>query len=302
MNFFKWYNSLEREVVMTEEVNKIDMHTHSCYSDGDLTPAELIDLAVKNNIKTLSITDHDSIDGIKSIEKENHRNIEIFNGVELTALRTHGRMHILGYGIDLNNEDLNKKMIELKDNCINSVLSVMEQIKRDYGIRFSYEDIKTLINSNKNIGRHDIAALCVKYGYASTKNEAFKRFLIDAYDKTKTIRKGISYEECLEVIVKSGGVPVLAHPKSLELEEKDFLILLRDMISCGLEGIEVFHSTHSKEQMKYYKEVAEHYNLLISGGSDYHGVTVKPNIEIATGKNNNLNIKTLSLVDRLHNR
>lgn len=301
MSSFKWYNNTEREVVMKEEANKIDMHTHSCYSDGDLTPTELIDLAAKNNIKTLSITDHDTIDGIKRVKSESH-NIEIFNGVELTALRAHGRMHILGYGIDLDNEDLNKKMIELKDNSINSVLSVMEQIKRDYGIRFSYEDIKTLINSNKNIGRHDIAKLCVKYGYARTKDEAFKRYLIDAYDKTKTIRKGISYEECLDVIIKSGGIPVLAHPKSLELNEKDFLMLLRDMIKCGLEGIEVFHSTHSKEQMKYYKEVAEHYNLLISGGSDYHGISVKPSIEIGTGKNNNLNIKTLSLVDRLHDR
>ena len=282
----------------------IDMHTHTNYSVGDLSPQELIKLAIDKRIGTLAITDHDTIEGIKTIDRNSDlivdSGIKIINGIELSAKTYKGRMHILGYGIDLNDKELNKKMIDLKDNSINSLLSIMEQIKRDYGIRFSYEDIKELINANHNLGRPDLAKLCVKYGYATTSQDAFDKYLIDAHNKTRQTSKGLQYQECLELITNSGGIPVLAHPKSLELSEKDFLILLKEMISCGLKGIEVYHSSHSKEEMTYYLEIAKKYNLLISGGSDFHGKTIKPDIELGTGKNNNIKIKKLSLLDELH--
>ena len=118
----------------------IDMHTHTNYSDGDLSPEKLIRLAIDKRIGTLAITDHDTIEGIKKVNRNENiivdSGIKIINGIELSAKTDKGRMHILGYGIDLKNKALNKKMIDLKDNSINSVLSIMEQIKRDYGIRF----------------------------------------------------------------------------------------------------------------------------------------------------------------------
>lgn len=282
----------------------IDMHAHTNYSDGDLSPQDLIRLAIDKGIGTLAITDHDTIEGIKKVNRSEDiivdTGIEIINGIELSAKSDKGRMHILGYDIDLNNETLNKKMTDLRDNSINSVLSIMEQIKRDYGIRFSYEDIKELVNANHNLGRPDLAKLCVKYGYATTSQDAFDKYLIDAYSKTRQTSKGLQYQECLELITKSGGIPVLAHPKSLELSEKEFLILLKDMISCGLKGMEVYHSSHSKEEMNYYLEIANRYGLLISGGSDFHGKTVKPDIELGSGKDNNIKIKKLSLLNQLH--
>lgn len=282
----------------------IDMHAHTNYSDGDLSPQELIRLAIDKRIGTLAITDHDTIEGIKKVDRNEDiivdSGIEIINGIELSAKTDKGRMHILGYGIDLNNKALNKKMIDLKDNSINSVLSIMEQIKRDYGIRFGYDDIKELVNANHNLGRPDLAKLCVKYGYATTSQDAFDKYLIDAYNKTRQTSKGLQYQECLELITNSCGIPVLAHPKSLELSEKEFLILLKEMISCGLKGIEVYHSSHSKEEMDYYLEIANQYGLLISGGSDFHGKSVKPDIELGTGKDKNIKIKKLSLLDKLH--
>lgn len=281
----------------------IDMHTHTNYSDGDLSPQELIRLAIDKRVGTLAITDHDTIEGIKTVDRKDNlivdSGIKIINGIELSAKANKGRMHILGYGIDLKNEELNKKMIDLKDNSINSVLSIMEQIKRDYGIRFGYNDIRELVNANHNLGRPDLAKLCVKYGYATTSQEAFDKYLIEAYNKTRQTSKGLQYQECLELITNSGGVPILAHPKSLDLTEKEFLILLKEMINCGLKGIEVFHSSHTKEEMQYYLEIANKYDLLISGGSDFHGKTVKPNIELGSGKNNNIRIKKLSLLDKL---
>ena len=260
-----------------ESEKLIDMHTHTNYSDGDLSPQELIKLAIDKGIGTLAITDHNTIEGIKKVNKNNDTivasGIKIINGIELSAKTDIGRMHIL---------------------------AIMEQIKRDYGIRFSYEDIKTLVNANHNLGRPDLAKLCIKYGYASTVQEAFDKYLIEAHNKTRQTSKKLPYQECLELITKSGGIPILAHPKTLELSEKELLILLKEMISYGLKGIEVYHSSHSQEEMSYYLEIASKYDLLISGGSDLHGKTVKPDIELGTGKNNNIRIKKLSLLDKLY--
>ncbi len=316
-----YYNLQEKEDdLMISEVNKyytnniiepykksekvIDMHTHTNYSDGDLSPQELIALAINKRVGTIAITDHDTIDGIKQINRNDSliidSGIKIINGIELSAKISKGTMHILGYDIDLSNEFLNKKMSDLKDKSINSILTIMEQIKRDYGITFGYNDIRELINANHNLGRVDLAKLCIKYGYAKSVQDAFDKYLIEAHDKTRIFRKELEFNECIDLIINSGGIPVLAHPKSLKLNEKEFLILLKEMISCGLKGIEVYHSSHTKEEMKYFLEIANKYNLLISGGSDYHGKTVKPNIELGSGKNNNIKIKSLSLLEKMH--
>lgn len=281
----------------------VDMHTHTNYSDGELSLEELIQLAISKNIKALAITDHNTIAGIKSIDRNAsfiiNSGINIISGIELSAKTDQGTMHILGYNIDIKNTTLNEKLLTLKDNSINSILSILEQLKRDYDIVFGYEDIRKLINTNHNLGRIDIAKLCIKYGYASNIKDAFNKYLISAYNKTRDMNKKMNYQEYLELIRNSGGIPVLAHPKSLNLPEKEFLILLKDMIKYSLEGIEVYHSTHTPEEMSYYYQIANQYNLLISGGSDYHGKGIKPDIELGTGKNHNLKIKQLSLLDKL---
>lgn len=286
-----------------KEEKLIDLHTHTTSSDGDLSPQELIRLAIDKRIGIIAITDHDTIEGIKKVNRNEDivvaSGIKIINGIELSAKTDKGRMHILGYDIDLENSSLNKKMINLKDNSINSVLSIMEQIKRDYGIKFSYEDIKELVNANHNLGRPDLAKLCVKYGYATTFQDAFDKYLIDAHNKTRQTSKGLQYQECLELITNSGGIPVLAHPKSLELSEKEFLILLNEMISHGLQGIEVYHSSHTKEEREFFMEIANRYGLLVSGGSDYHGKSVKPEIELGSGTNNNVLVRKLSILDKI---
>lgn len=276
----------------------IDLHAHTNYSDGELSPDELIKLAINNNVGTLAITDHDTIEGVKNITYRPH-NIEIINGIELSAKVNVGTMHILGYDIDIKNKDLNNKLVELKDNSINSVLSIIEQLKKDYNIFFTYEELKGLINANHNLGRPDIARLLIKKGYVKTVQEAFEKYLIDAYNKINDTKKGIPYSESIELILKSNGIPVLAHPKTLLLDDKDLLLLLKDMISCGLIGIEAYHSTHTSEEVRKYIEIANELGLAISGGSDYHGIITKPDIELGYGKNNNLKIKQLSILDKI---
>lgn len=296
---------LEEFIKTNKKHNKlIDLHTHTSFSDGELTPNELIKYAIKKQVGTLAITDHDTLEGLKAIDKNNilikGSNIKLINGIELSAKFNIGRMHILGYGIDIYNKKLNNKLIELNDNSINSVLSIIEQIKKDYNIFFTYDELKELINSNHNLGRPDIARLLIKNGYVNTMQEAFDKYLIDAYNKIGNRKKGIQFGECINLIIESNGIPVLAHPKTLNLSDKELLYLLKDMINVGLKGIEVYHSSHTEEETKKYLDIANELGLLISGGSDYHGINTKPDIEIGTGKNNNLKIKHLSILDKIN--
>lgn len=271
----------------------IDLHTHTTYSDGELTPDELIKKAITKNIKILAITDHDTVDGLNNITYKSDK-INVIKGIELTAKVDIGTMHILGLDIDKDNKKLNEKLIEIKDNSINSVLSVIEQLKKDYNIYFTYEELKELVNYNHNLGRPDIARLLIRKGYVNTVKEAFDKYLIDAYNKSRTTKKGINYQECIELILKSNGIPVLAHPKTLKLTDKELLYLLKDMINCGLMGIEVYHSSHTKTEIDKYLKLANELNLLISGGSDYHGINTKPDIELGCGK-----IKELSILNKI---
>lgn len=288
------------------EEKYLDLHNHTFYSDGQYSPDDVIKEAIKKNVGVMAITDHDTLNGIKKVDRSKdfivESGIEVIDGIELSAYVPKGRLHILGYGIDLNNEPLNNKLNELRDNSLHRVLSIMEQLKIDHGIFFSYDDIKELINSNHNLGRPDLAKLLIKYGYAKSVSDAFDKYLVDAFNKIRGRNNSVTYKECIELIKNSGGIAILAHPKSLELSEGEFLEVLREYISCGLDGIEVYHSSHSSEEIELYKRIAEEYNLLISGGSDFHGPLVKPEVELGYGVNNNLKIKSLSLYNHLHNR
>lgn len=271
----------------------IDLHAHTTYSDGELTPNELIKEAINKNIKTLAITDHNTVEGLNNITYKSDK-INVVKGVELSAKVDYGTMHILGLNIDKDSKELNKKLIKLKDNSINSVLSVIEQLKKHHNIYFTYEELKELVNYNHNLGRPDIARLLIRKGCVNSVKEAFDKYLIDAYNKSKTTKKGISYQECIELILKSNGIPVLAHPKTLKLSDKELLYLLKDMINSGLMGIEVYHSSHNSEEIDKYLKLANELNLLISGGSDYHGINTKPDIELGCGK-----IKELSILSKI---
>lgn len=281
--------------------NIIDLHIHSCYSDGEDTPNEIIRKAKQKGIKTLAITDHDTLLGNHNItlRKEEREGIKIVPGIELTAKTSHGRMHILGYDINIDDDKLNNAIEKLRNNSVYSVISLISQLKKDYDITFSTEELQKLLITEKNIGRPDIAKLCIQNGYASCVKNAFDLYLEEAYQKTRTTNKGISYSDCISLIKNAGGIPILAHPKTLEKSKDELQKLVEEMILVGLEGIEVYHSSHTEKETKLYEVLAQKYQLLISGGSDYHGHSVKPDIELGTGKNNNLKIKELSLLNKI---
>lgn len=277
----------------------IDLHTHTIYSDGDLTPDELIKKATDNNIGILSITDHDTVLAYKNITNTN--GIEIIPGVELSAKVDKGRMHILGYGIDVDNKNLNKELNELKEKNIEAILMIADILKKE-GVVISDKDISLIINRVGDVGRPDLARLLVDYGYAVDVEDAFQKYLIEANEKIKHIKKLLTIEECINLIKESNGVPVLAHPVSLKQNYKELKETLKILKEIGLMGIEVFHYSHTIEEEKKFLSLATQYDLLYSGGSDYHGPIVKPDIELGTGYQKNLRIKKLSVLDYLNER
>lgn len=278
----------------------IDLHTHSCYSDGEYTPNDLILKAKKEGIKIISITDHDTVLGNQNITltEEEKSGIKIIPGIELSAKVSKGQMHILGYNIDIYNKELNNKITELKNNSFYSVLGILTQIKKDYGITFTTEEILNILNSKGNIGRPDIAKLCIKHGYATSVKESFDKYLTQANDKIKELKKGITFAECLKLIKNAGGISVLAHPKTLKCSDKELEQTIKKLKEYGLKGIEAYHSIHTYEEIKKYLELASKYNLLISGGSDYHGPLIKPNVALGTGINNNIKVKKLTITKK----
>ena len=290
------------EVIILDKL--IDMHVHTNYSDGEFSPDEVIKMAIDAGIGTMAITDHDTLDGIKQVDRNKifikKSGIKIVNGIEISTHSDSGTMHILGYDINLDNKELNNKLDELRTNRMNSTLAVMEQIRRDYGITFSYSDIIDLVNS-RHVGRPALAKLCVKYGFSYSVQEAFDDFLNPAKEKIRKFSKNLFYPEVFKLVKDAGGIVILAHPKTLMLLNDDLDRLVFNMKNYGLDGIEVYNSIHTEKNINFYKFLADKYDLLISGGTDFHGPSVKPNIEIGTGYGN-IKIKKLSLVDELKKR
>ena len=134
-----------------------------------------------------------------------------------------------------------------------------------------------------------LALILIKYGYCNTVKEAFDKYLKD--DKVRKIKFWITKEECIDMIISAGGIPVLAHPWSLKLTKEELYEEVKYLVSLGLKGIEVIHSNSKEEDRTYYYELAKEFNLITTGGTDFHGKEVKPLIELGSGINNNVNIE-----------
>ena len=276
----------------------IDMHTHTIYSDGDKTPDELIALAKKNDVGTISITDHNNVNVYNHITKNN--NIDIIPGIELTA-KDKGKMHILGYGIDPYDTDLNNITRQLKENDVEFILRVVDTLKTK-GIRFADKDISFLINKEGTANRGSLARLLVDYGYADTISDAFNLYIDKFGKELEQDRKALTYEECFEAITGAGGIPILAHPYTLNRSQVELEKLVLELIKKGLKGIEVYHSKHNLQYIRMLENIVNKYNLLFSVGSDYHGESIKPDIEIGYGKEKNLCLTNCSVLNYLKNR
>ncbi len=265
---------------------KIDLHIHSTASDGTLSPIEILNLAQKLNLGAIAITDHDTIDGSKeALSFGIPPSVKFLTGVEISAspppsFTCSGSFHILGYDIDLEDIVLNQTLEKLQQARRRRNPRILELLNR-LGIELTLSEIQNAFGECQH-GRPHIAQLIVKKGYAETIDEVFETYL--GRGKPAYVDKyRVSCAKAIEIILNAGGIPVLAHPILLELDKddrlEDLVITLKEM---GLKGIEVYYPEHNPEQISCYTKIANQHNLLITGGTDFHGV-IKPEVKMGTG-------------------
>lgn len=277
----------------------IDLHIHSTYSDGELTPIEILHYCNQNDIHTIAITDHENTLGSKEAVQNNpYSDILIISGIEMNALPPkEGQMHILGYNVDYQNQalqDISRALIAENKRRLASLVKLLYKS----GIKFKDKDLEEVFSSKGNLGRPHIGKLCVQYGYAPTLKDAFKTLFSPLMKDVEKERIKLTSKECINYIHGAGGLVSLAHPITLKLKDEELFVYLQTLANMGIDAIEVFHSSMSKEYSKQLITYANQLNLLQSGGSDYHGPIVKPEIKIGTG-NNNLNMTHLSILERI---
>ena len=182
------------------EKRYVDLHTHSVYSDGSKEPSEVIIEAKKNNVDILALTDHDNIEGSKELIKLNDKDIYLYSGVELTANVPKGRMHILGYNIDLENINLNKRLKEMREASIYNIMLYIELLKKDFDIYIPQDKIEWLLSLKGNVGRPQLSLILIEMGYCKTVQEAFDKYLISVFEKVRSIKKGLTKEEARQIL------------------------------------------------------------------------------------------------------
>lgn len=273
----------------------VDLHIHSTYSDGSKKPKEIISLAKKFHVTTIAITDHDNIDGSKELIFSNHRGLTVYSGVEMTALYPQGKMHLLGYNMNLFDQNLNQLIKRAYENSIYNLLLYIDRLQKEFNISLPNSSIDHLLQSKGNVGRLQLAQILVELGYAETIKLAFKKYLVQVYEHAKKEKKGILAEEIITVLKASGAIVSLAHPESLLLPPKELRKKLVELKEYGLEAMETIYSGNSESQTQTLKRLARQLNLFETGGTDFHGYEIKPHIKLGTGVHNNVYIPKNSL-------
>lgn len=260
-----------------------DLHIHSIYSDGTCSPEEIIDLAIKHKISAIALTDHNAIDGLPHlISASSGKNIDIATGTEFSVDYNGKELHLLALFIkpEFFNKilDLMKGWIDEKEQSNINLVKALVQA----GFDISYDEIKAATPNGK-INRAHVATAMLKKGYVTSVEEAFKTYLS---------KDGVYYKEphrtdvfeMLDFITSIGAVSVLAHP-FLNLSKDELQIFLPLAKQRGLIGMECYYSLYDTETTSASLYLADKFQLLKSGGSDFHGLR-KPDIDLGVGKGN----------------
>lgn len=246
-----------------------DLHTHTRYSDGTYTVEELLSRAKFLGLKGISITDHDTMEGIsEGREVAKKLELDFIPGIEFSCAMQGYEIHILGYFLDENCEELKNKLIELKEDRLNRNLRIVEKLN-SRGLKITLKDIEDE-STGSIVSRAHICNAMMKKGYVYSKGEAFKQYLG---------RKGVAYVEkrnsdpigIIELIKRCGGISVLAHPNLISESREKVEEIVKILKNAGLDGLEVEYSSYTSKERKYYRKLAENMELLVTGGSDFHG-------------------------------
>ena len=253
-----------------------DLHMHTTFSDGKLTPEELVAQAKAAGLKYIAITDHDTVDGVSYLYENGMyptKGIHVIPGIEFSAHHPVHEIHILGFNVDIYYPDLLDKLNDVTEARWTRFSDMVEKLQA-LGYPITEGEVLTLAGGSKSISRSHIARILVKKGFFSSVREAFSAVL----EKGKPAyvpHYHLEVEEIIELIKAAGGTPVLAHPKLVGDDD-----LVRDICKRGIEGIEVFYPRHDAADTARYYMMAQEFNLLPAGGSDFHGYPTRQPSEI----------------------
>lgn len=253
--------------------HEADLHCHTTASDGLLTPYELIKAASEIGLKAVGITDHDTVSGwSESIKAGKKFGVEILKGIELNTEWQGTEVHILGYEPDQKSRKFQDKLQELRESRMKRMLKILDRL-HNMKIDISVSEIKA-IAKGESVGRPHIAQALIQHGHAKTIKEAFDQY-IGAEAPAYVPRFKVTPKEGIDLIREAGGIAVLAHPGQHDLGK-----YIQLWVKEGLQGIEVSHSDHTPEDEQYYREIAQKFHLIMTGGSDFHGEGRKMGVKL----------------------
>ena len=250
--------------------SEIDLHIHSTFSDGVLNPTEIVDLAESQGLSAISITDHDTAAGTdEAMQRGRENGVEVISGIEISSWHGDTSMHILGYGFRYNEEQFNSRLSLLQNGREVRNVRIIENLNR-LGIKVDIDELLQYSEYGQT-GRPHIARLLVDRGMTKSIDLAFKHYLrrgAAAYAE----RFRFSARDAVAMIRDAGGIAVLAHPTTLNPSLRSIPALLKDLQKVGLEGVEVYYPAHSPKAVKALLKMVADLGLLITGGSDFHGM------------------------------
>jgi predicted metal-dependent phosphoesterase TrpH len=244
---------------------RVDLHLHSTFSDGLYTPGELVKFAADRGLGAISIADHDCLDGFRELsEATAGTNIEFVSGIELSCVNNGKDLHVLGYGVDVDDAAFQKALSRFRDRREDRGVKIIEKL-RDISVYIDADEVFAKAGEGA-LGRPHIAEALVKAGYAKDFSEAFNKYIgEDCPAYVEKYKMGPA--DAVDYIHASGGLALVAHA-GYYLEDRDAFYQLLDH---GFDGFEIYHPTHSNGVFRTLSEIAEERDLVVSGGSDFHG-------------------------------
>lgn len=264
----------------------IDLHTHTCKSDGSYTPTELVDYAIEKGLSAVAITDHDTIEGLdealshaKSLKEKGLPTVEVIPGIEFSTKYGKQDVHVVGLYIAYDSSVFQDALASFVDSRTNRNKKMCANLQ-SAGIDITYEKLRARYPDSV-ITRAHYASYLVENGYVKSRQDAFSQYLGD-HTKYFVPREKVTPEQAVKLILHAGGIPILAHPPLYHMGNDRLDALTARLKAEGLMGIEAFYSTYSNQDIRDMQRLATKYDLLLSGGSDFHGAN-KPGLDLGNG-------------------
>jgi len=246
-------------------MQRADLHTHTTASDGLMSPREVVRWAGVKRLKAVGITDHDTVNGIApAIEASASYGVEVVPGIELSTLYEKEEIHILGYYIDYKAEWFLAALKKIQNSRFERAERIVGKLQ-ELGMEITLEQVKNIAEDGA-IGRPHIARAMINKGYITNIKDAFREY-IGKGGPAYVDRYKLECGEAIEMIKKLGGISVLAHPGLIKSKE-----YIGRILDLGIDGIEVYHSKHDEDTVRYALAIAQSRKLLVTGGSDCHGI------------------------------